>query len=152
MSRDCRRRRWAATSLTDGDDDEKAALLERGWHLRDSSAVSRRPETYRRYIQESRGEFSCAKPSCMRLQNAWVSDRTICYLASGRPAVVQDTGPSAVLPNGAGVFRFRTTREAARALRAVDENYEHHAREARALAVARFDGVLIARSILQGCL
>jgi len=140
-----------ATNLTDGDDDERKALLERGWHLRDSTEVSRRPEKYRRYIQQSRGEFSCAKPSCMRLQNAWVSDRTICYLASGRPAVVQDTGPSAVLPSGAGIFRFRTPTEAARALRAVEEDHEHHAREARALAVERFDGASIARSVLERC-
>jgi hypothetical protein len=60
-------------------------LLEgKGWRIRHALDVANSPENYRRYIRSSRGEFSCAKPSCMALQNAWVSDRTLCYLASGR--------------------------------------------------------------------
>src|SRR6266496_1815663 len=78
---------------------------EAGWTIRHAREVASSPEAYRSYVQRSRGEFSCAKPSCMRFQNAWVSDRTICYLASGKPAVVQDTGPSGYLPNGEGLFR-----------------------------------------------
>ncbi|NUR56742.1 MAG: hypothetical protein HOQ29_20055 [Acidobacteria bacterium] len=92
------------------------------------------PETYRSYIQASRGEFSCAKPSCMALQNAWISDRTLCYLASGKPVVVQDTGPSAWLPSGDGMFRFTTLEEAAAAFEAINANYMRHCRSARELA------------------
>src|SRR6185503_8387930 len=55
--------------------------------------VAGTPEAYQAYLQHSRGEFSCAKPSYIKMQTAWVSDRTICYLASGKPAVVQHTGP-----------------------------------------------------------
>jgi len=75
----------------------------------------------------------------MKFQNAWVSDRTLCYLASGKPAVVQHTGPSAFLPNGEGLFRFSTLGEAAAALEAVNANYERHSRAARQLAETYFD-------------
>jgi hypothetical protein len=68
-------------------------------------------------VRSSRGEFSCAKPAYVLFDTAWVSDRTLCYLASGKPAVVQYTGPSRFLPDGEGLFRFRTFDEAARSLR-----------------------------------
>ena len=75
----------------------------------------------------------------MRFQNAWISDRTLCYLASGKPAVVQDTGPSSFLPNGEGMFRFSTMEEAVEALAAVDADYERHCRAAREVAEEYFD-------------
>src|SRR5215471_10862659 len=125
-------------------------MLERcGWRIRPSRYVTRSPERYQAYIRNSRGEFSCAKPSCMRFQNAWVSDRTLCYLASGKPVVVQDTGPSRVLPNGEGMFRFSTIEQAAAALAAVNADYEHHCRAARALAERHFDARHIATTILE---
>ena len=71
------------------------------------------------------------KPSCIKLQNAWISDRSLCYLASGKPVVVQDTGPSAYLPGGDGFFRFSTPEQAAAALAAVNADYEGHCRAAR---------------------
>lgn len=97
------------------------------------------PEMYRAYIQGSRGEWSAAKPSCMRFQNAWVSDRTLCYLASGKLVVIQDTGPSSLLPNGEGMFRFGTVEEAAAALDAVNADYQRHCRAAGALAETYFN-------------
>jgi hypothetical protein len=139
-----------ATSLDDEDD--QMLLEAKGWHLRDSTGVSRGPREYRAYIQQSRGEFSCAKPSCMRLQNAWVSDRTICYLASGRPAVVQHTGPSRILTDGPGLVRFRTPQEAADGLRSVEGAYDEHARAARARAEEVFDGDRVVRAVLERCL
>jgi hypothetical protein len=94
---------------------------------------------YQSYVQRSRGEFSCVKPSCIKFQNGWVSDRTLCYLASGKPAVVQHTGPSSLLPNGEGMFRFTTVQEAADALAAVNADYSRHCRAAREIAEAYFD-------------
>jgi hypothetical protein len=124
-------------------------LLERkGWRVRQAGEVARTPDRYRAYIQASRGEFSCVKASCVEFQNAWVSDRTLCYLASGKPAVVQDTGPSAFLPNGEGLFRFSTLEEAADALAAVETNYERHCRSARAIAEAFFDARTVLSEIL----
>jgi hypothetical protein len=124
-------------------------LLERkGWHVRHALDVARTPEMYRAYIQGSRGELSCVKPSFVKHQTAWVSDRTLCYLASGKPVVVQDTGPSAFLPNGEGMFRFSTVGEAVEALAAIDADYERHCRAARAIAETFFDAELVLSDIL----
>src|SRR6185369_7056377 len=86
--------------------EEKRLLESYGWQVIHAYRVANGPVRYQQFIRHSRGEFSCCKPSCVRLQNAWISDRTICYLASGRPAVVQNTGPSRILDGAGGVLRF----------------------------------------------
>ena len=131
-----------------GAQEERQSLERHGWIVREASQVSATAEQYRAYIQGSRGEFSCAKPSCMRLATAWISDRTICYLASGKPAVVQHTGPSRFLPDAHGLFRFHDLDEAAAALEAVEANYERHARAARVLAAEHFDAEKVLASVL----
>jgi hypothetical protein len=133
---------------TDEDEQDRRDLESRGWRVRDAGDVVSTPELYQRFIHRSRGEFSCAKRSCMKFQNAWVSDRTLCYLASGKPVVVQDTGPSSFLPNGEGVFRFSTPTEAAEALSRINADYERHSRAARQVAETFFD----AKKILGGLL
>ena len=132
-----------------GDAIDRAVLEQHGWRIRHAVAVSSTPETYQSYIQRSRGEFSCVKPSCIRFQNAWVSDRTLCYLASGKPVVVQDTGPSRLLPNGAGMFRFSTMDEAVKAFDVINADYEMHCREARQIAETLFDSRRVVRSMLE---
>jgi hypothetical protein len=128
---------------------EERCLIERhGWAVREASTISASARQYRDYIQASRGEFSCAKPSCMRLGTAWISDRTICYLASGKPAIVQYTGRSRFLPDADGLFRFRTLDEAAAALETVEADYERHARAARGLAEAHFDAIKVVAAVL----
>ncbi len=128
---------------------ERAALVERGWRVRHAHEVASTPWNYQRYIQDSRGEFSCVKPSCVRLQNAWVSDRTVCYLASGKPAVVQHTGPSRFLPDSAGLFRFHDLEEAARSVEAVAADYERQCRLARALAQEYFNARKVVAGVLE---
>ncbi|HEX5273171.1 MAG TPA: hypothetical protein VFW33_21895 [Gemmataceae bacterium] len=137
-----------ALYLGEGDRADLERLARHGWRVRHSLEVAAGPEAYQAYIRGSRGEFSCAKPSCMKFQNAWVSDRSLCYLASGKPVVVQDTGPSAYLPNGEGMFRFKTVAEAVGALETVNADYERHCRAAREIAEAHFD----ARKVLAGVL
>lgn len=96
-------------------------LESRGWRIRQSREVAATPEKYQTYIRRSRGELRVrAKPSYVKMQTAWVSDRTICYLASGKPVVVQDTGPSGFLPNGEGMFRFSTPEQAAQAFEIIN--------------------------------
>ena len=130
-------------------DAEDRRLLERHrWRVVDAREVASTPERYRAYIQGSRGEWSCAKPFYVKLGNAWVSDRTVCYLASGKPVVVQHTGPSAYLPNGEGMFRFSTPAEAAAAFDAINGDYERHCRAAREIAVAYFDAERVLTRIL----
>jgi hypothetical protein len=139
-----------ALFLRTAEDAKEQAMMERhGWRIRPSREVAGTPERYRDYIQGSRGEFSCTKASCVRFQNAWVSDRTLCYLASGKPVVVQDTGPSRYLPNGEGMFRFSTPQQAAAAFAAINADYPHHSRAARALAEELFDARRVATRILQ---
>ncbi|OLC05818.1 MAG: hypothetical protein AUH46_01475 [Gemmatimonadetes bacterium 13_1_40CM_70_15] len=137
-----------ALLLANGDVADRSLLERHGWRIRDARQVASTPEQYRAYIQGSRGEWSCAKPFFVKLQNAWVSDRTGCYLASGKPAVVQHTGPSAYLPNGEGLFRFTTLDEAAAALDAINADYQRHCRAARDIAAAYFDAKLVLARVL----
>ena len=131
---------------------EKIELERRGWRVAHSREVAGSPDRYQAYIQQSRGEFSCAKRSCREFQNAWVSDRTLCYLASGKPVVVQDTGPSSFLPNGEGMFRFSTLEQAVHAFDAINADYERHCRAARNLAETYFDAKQIVATILSRAL
>lgn len=131
------------------DEQDRALLLEHGWSIRHSFDVARDPFGYREYILSSRGELSCVKPSCLLFQTAWISDRTLCYLASGRPAVVQHTGPSTYLPVDEGLFRFTTVDDAVAAIDELDRRYEHHCQAARGLAETHFDAAKVSRQVLE---
>lgn len=142
-------------ALRFGEDDEemeRARLHAHGWRTRNSVEVASSTTQYQHYIQNSRGEFSCCKPSCVRFQNAWVSDRTLCYLASGKPVVVQHTGPSRFLPEDAGMHRFRDRSEAVLALDRVTADYARQCALARELAEEHFDARLVCGKLLERCL
>jgi hypothetical protein len=130
------------------EESERARLEARGWRVRDAHAVASTPWDYQSYVARSRGEFSCAKPVYAQLGSGWISDRTLAYLASGRPAIVQDTGPSRLRP-AAGLLRFRSPDEAARQLEACEADYERHCAGARALAEQHFDARAVVRRILE---
>jgi hypothetical protein len=137
-----------AVNLEDAEE-ERSKLLYGGWRLRAPSEVAATPDAYRRYIQASRAEFSCAKPWTVRLATAWISDRTLCYLASGKPAVVQHTGPSRIQPDAEGLLRFRSPAEAMDRLKAVVREPRTHAEAARALAERYFDARESAARVLE---
>jgi hypothetical protein len=141
-----------ALCLAPGDEEEVRFLEERGWEIRHAWTVSSEPEDYRAYIQRSRGEFSIVKPSCVWLENAWISDRTLCYLASAKPAVIQHTGPSRFLPDSEGLFRFRDLEDARQALFAAELDYERHCRLARKLAEEHFDALKVVGRVLERAL
>jgi len=141
-----------ALLLAAGDVADRRLLESHRWRIRDAREVASTPERYRAYIQGSRGEWSCAKPVFVKLQNAWVSDRTVCYLASGKPAVVQHTGPSAYLPDGEGMFRFSTLEGAAAAVDAINSDYERHCRAARDIAETHFDATRVLSRVLSEAL
>ena len=141
-----------ALCLAPGDEEEVRFLEGRGWKVRHAWTVSSEPDHYRAYIQRSRGEFSVVKPSCVWLENAWISDRTLCYLASAKPAVIQHTGPSRFLPDSEGLFRFKDIEDARRALFAVESDYERHCRLARELAEEHFDAQKVVGSVLERAL
>jgi hypothetical protein len=104
---------------------------------------------YREYIVTAKGEFSVEKDSYVRLNSGWFSDRTVCFLAAGRPCVVQDTGFSRRVPCEAGLLEWNTSEEAAEALNQVSQDYERHAQAAKAVAREYFDTSVLLPPILQ---
>jgi hypothetical protein len=115
-------------------------LLEHfGWRVCDAAEVVRDFDRYRDFVWSSRAEWSVAKNGYVRGRSGWFSGRSACYLAAGRPVVVQDTGLDSVLPVGRGVVTFSNLEEAIAGVREVDSNYERHARAAREIAVEFFD-------------
>ena len=115
-----------------------ALLRDHGWGPVDAMRMSRSPWDYRDFIQRSRAEFGVAKHAYVSRRSGWFSDRTECYLAAGRPAVVQDTGWSEHLPTGRGLLSFSTIEEAVEGLARLDRDYVAHARAAREIADTYF--------------
>ncbi len=138
-----------AVCLAEFHEEYRRLMEPMGWRLREAWDVTATPDAYRTYVQRSRGEFSCAKPAYISLETAWVSDRTLCYLASGKPAVVQYTGASRFLPDAQGLFRFRNMDEAVRALATAEADYERHGRAARALVEEHFDARRVVAGVLE---
>jgi hypothetical protein len=115
-----------------------------GWSVIDSHAISTTVDDYRNYIERSRGEFSVAKNVYVATRSGWSSCRSACYLAAGRPVVVQDTGFSEFIPSNEGLMAFQCMEEAVDAVAAVESNYSHHQKCARNIAESYFasDNVL----------
>jgi hypothetical protein len=114
-------------------------LRENGWLLADPAEVARDPWAYREYVQRSKAELMIAKNMYVRARSGWVSDRSICYLASGRPVVAQETGFSELYPTGEGLLRFAEPEEAVEAVEAVARDHGQHSRAARVVAEEHFD-------------
>jgi hypothetical protein len=124
-------------------------LHANGWRLADPAAVAATPRAYADFVRGSWGEFGVAKSGYVLSRCGWFSDRSACYLASGRPVVAQDTGMLGALPTGEGLITFRTEDEAAEAITSLSRSYVSHARAARALAERYLDSDLVLRSLLQ---
>ena len=128
-----------------------ALLREHGWSPVDAMHVSRTPDQYRDFIHRSKAEFGIAKHTYVSTRSGWFSDRTECYLASGRPALVQDTGWSAHLPSGRGLLAFSTPEEALAGIEAINRDYQAHARGALDVAREHFDADRILPRLLETC-
>jgi hypothetical protein len=128
-----------ALDIQPADANDLSALRGHGWHLREPAVVAGDPAAFRRYVQESAAEFSVAQGIYAETNSGWFSDRTVRYLASGKPALVQDTGFGRHLPVGDGLLAFRTLDEAAAGAERILSNYEWHCRAARDVAAAYFD-------------
>jgi hypothetical protein len=124
-------------------------LTAGGWCLVDPLEVTGTPAAYQGYLGTSRGEFSVAKHAYVTTRCGWFSDRTAGYLASGRPAVTQDTGFSAWLPCGEGLLPYRSKTEAVAAIRGLFGDYEAHCRAARGLVEAWFDARRVLTELLE---
>lgn len=118
-----------------GDD---ALLKSHGWKVAPGWIPSATPWSYRDYIQRSRAEFGVAKHGYVESRGGWISDRSVCYLASGRPVLVQNTGQGDCLPVGEGMLTFSNLAEAKKGLESINTNYDRHRQAARSLAERYF--------------
>lgn len=131
------------------DDNVKNLLKTHGWQQISSIGVSRDIVGYRNYIQHSRGEFTVARDQYVRPKTGWFSDRSACYLASGRPVITQETGFSKFLPTGKGLFGFKTMDDIVAALDAIETDYEGNCRAAREIAAEYFAAEKVLGSLLE---
>jgi hypothetical protein len=123
-----------ALDIDPADGKDLEALRQNGWHVVDPKTAAADPTQFRRYVQTSDAECSVAKGVYTETNSGWFSDRTVCYLASGKPALVQDTGFSRRYPTGEGLVPFTTLEEAVAGAERIARNYDAHSRAARAIA------------------
>ena len=128
-----------ALAIHAGEEKDLAALSDNGWQVLDPVAVAGTPQSYQRFIQGSKAEFGIAKSGYVVSRCGWFSDRSICYLASGRPVIAQETGFGRFLPTGKGLFAFDTVDDVLAAIGAMNADYRYHAQAARAIAEEHFD-------------
>jgi glycosyltransferase involved in cell wall biosynthesis len=114
-------------------------LRKAGWHVVDSFETCGNLDSYRNYIHSSKGEWSVAKNAYVKGQPGWFSERSACYLASGKPVIVQETGFGKFIPTGEGVLSFSNIEEAVNAIDKVESGYDRHSSAARDIAVEYFD-------------
>src|SRR5262249_52253323 len=138
----------SAANLEAGEPEDRALLARQGCRLCEPDRVTGSADDFARYVHGSRGEVSATKPAYVKARAGWISDRTVCYLASGRPCVVEATGAEAHLPASAGLRFFSSLDEAVEALRAVEADHTAASRAARALA----EEVFSTRVVLPGLL
>jgi hypothetical protein len=124
----------------------------RGWRIVDGTIVSSTRDDYRAFIQHSFAEFSVAKQGYAISRGGWFSDRSVCYLASGRPVVIQDTGLHDWLPVGRGVVCFQSVSEAVEAVTNVQQHYGEHRRAARRIAEEYFSTERVLPTLIQQAL
>jgi len=152
LPRRCDRRFELAANIHPDDNTGDRELLQtHGWDQVHPHDVAGSLSAYKQYIARSRAEISCPKPIFRELKTGWVSDRSACYLASGRPVVAEDTGFSDHIPCGNGLLAFKTIEEAVSGVEEIDRNYVHHARAAREIATDLFDSRRSLESMLSAC-
>ncbi len=128
-----------ALAIHPADEKDLHALKEHGWMIVDPRARAGDAEAFRLYVRQSGAEFSVAQGVYVDTNSGWFSDRTIRYLASGKPALVQETGFSRCLPSGEGLVAFRTLDDAVDGARRIANDYDGHCQAARDIAEKYFD-------------
>ena len=126
-----------------------ALLSNKEWTLVDPRMVAGDALTYRSYIGRSLAEFSVAKDIYVQTRGGWISDRSLCYLASGKPVLAQETGFSRHYPTGEGLITYSTLEEAVAGVEAIARDPDRHARAARALAEEYFDSDKVLARLLR---
>jgi hypothetical protein len=125
------------------------SLRENGWQLADPRSVAGTPEDYRDYIARSAAELMVAKNMYVASNSGWFSDRSICYLASGRPVLAQDTGIRERYPTGDGLLVFSDLDEACSGVQAIAADPDRHRRAAREIAETHFSSNVVLPTLLK---
>jgi hypothetical protein len=145
----CRNPLLLALAIHPDETRDLCALRENGWELADPDEVAATPAAFQCFVQGSTAELGVAKTGYVMSRCAWFSDRSACYLASGRPVVAQDTGFGEHLPTGEGLFAFSDAEQAAAVLDELGRDYAGHRRAARALAEEHLDSDRVLTRILE---
>ncbi len=109
-------------------------LTQHGWEVEPGEVISRTPDSYREFIRNSRAEFSVPKNGYVKMRGGWFSDRSVCYLASGRPVLIEDTGLQNLSPANEGLVTFTDSRSAIAGVEEINAHYDRHRHAARELA------------------
>jgi hypothetical protein len=137
-----------ALAIHPDEERDLAALRENGWELVDADERAGTPAAYQRFVQGSWAELGVAKSGYVASRCGWFSDRSACYLASGRPVIAQETGFSAFLPAGEGLLAFQGEDDVLEAVETLRRDYDGHARAARAVAEEQLDSDRVLGSLL----
>jgi hypothetical protein len=138
-----------ALAIHPTDQKDLDALRREGWRVVAPRPLTGTPAEFRRYVQTSSAEFSVAQGIYVTTNSGWFSDRTVRYLASGRPALVQETGFGRHIPVGEGLLSFRTIDEAVEGARRIVCDYRRHCCAARRVAEEYFDATKVIRRLLE---
>jgi hypothetical protein len=137
-----------ALDIHEAEHDDLRRLKEHGWTLADPGVVAGDPWRYRDYVIGSKAELMVAKSMYVEAKSGWFSDRSACYLSSGRPVLAQDTGLASLLPTGEGLVTFTTVDEAVAGTEAISGDYARHAQAAREVAAACFASDVVLSRLL----
>jgi hypothetical protein len=124
-------------------------LKELGWHIQNSINITKTPWTYQQYIRQSKGEWSVAKQGFVSSNSGWFSERSLCYMATGRPVLVQDTGFTQLFETGNGLFAFKTKEEAIESMERINKNYHFFCSEARKFVQNHFEATQVLKHLLE---
>jgi hypothetical protein len=124
-------------------------LAQYGWEIIPGQTATRTPYAYRQFIQQSRAEFGVAKHGYVKMRGGWFSDRSVCYLASGLPLLLQDTGLSDWLPLGEGIVTFDELSDLLQGIETINARYDRHRQAARRIAEQYFAADKVLPSLLE---
>ncbi len=137
-----------ALDIDPSDQRDVDLMQANAWRLLDPREVAPSPAAYRQFIQASGPEIAIAKNIYVATNSGWFSDRSACFLASGRPVLCQETGFGDSLPHAEGLVAFTSIEEAVDGVGRILAGWERHSKAARQIAEDFFD----ARKVLSGLL
>lgn len=137
-----------ALEIHPGDDEDRRSLEAHGWKVQDPAQV-RELDHYRDFIGASAGELGIAKHGYVAARTGWFSDRSVCYLATGRPVVALDTGLAEHLPVGDGLLLADDAEQLADRIEQCNADPVGHGRAARSLAESHFSADRVCARLLE---